>query len=617
MTGSSDIVVLCDVMVPMRDGVRLATDIYLPGTGAGPWPVLLERTPYNKRGTNHADRTLADPMPRSKPEMAAAFVAAGYAYVLQDCRGRFGSEGRFTKYVNEADDGIDTLDWLRRQPWCDGRIGTQGLSYCAHVQAAMASLGAPGVGAMVMDSGGFSSAYHSGIRQGGAFELKQLTWAFKHARLSPLTAADPARRAALAAQDLRAWMAVNPWRTGHSPLSAAPEYEEYVVSQWADECFNAGWRRPGLYARGHYDAFPDVPTLLISSWYDPYALAMPENFQGLTRLGRQASVRLIMGPWTHGQRSVSHAGEVDFGPAAPLDGNLAADYTALRTAFFDHHLRGRPDVPDPLPHPVSLFIMGGGPGGRDGAGRLRHGGHWRHFSHWPPREVTPTAFHLSADRALSAAPAAAGTLSWHHDPQQPVPSIGGAVASGGDIIQAGAFDQRERDGWLACPQPGRALADRPDLLSFRTAPLDRPVTLAGPVRARIHLSSSAVDTDIVLKLVDEYPGNPDGSAGFALNLCHGIIRARFRDGFERPQPMQPGQIYAIDIEMFPTANRFLPGHRIRLDVASSHFPHFDVNPGTATPAGQDPGRPVVAENRLYMGPSHPSHVLLPVLPDDA
>lgn len=608
------LIVLRDVMVTMRDGVRLATDIYVPGPGA--WPVLLERTPYNKRGTNHADRSKAQSVPRSKPEVAVDFVTAGYAYVLQDCRGRFASEGEFTKYVNEAEDGIDMLDWLRRQPWCDGRIGTLGLSYGAHTQAAMASLGAPGLGAMIMDSGGFASAYHSGIRQGGAYELKQLTWAVKHAALSPRTAADPARKAALAAQDLRNWMAVNPWRTGHSPISAAPEYEDYIVRQWADECFNSGWMWPGLYARGHYGAFPDIPILHVCSWYDPYALSTPQNFQGLSGNDRRAPGRLIMGPWTHGQRSVTHAGEVDFGPDATLDGTLASDYTALRRAFLDHHLLHRPDVPDPLPHPVSLFIMGGGPGGRNEQGRWRHGGRWRHFSAWPPVEAQTTAFHLSPDGGLITGAVEQGTRSWDHDPGNPVPSIGGAVASGGAIIPAGAYDQREREGWLACPQPGRALADRPDILVFRTPRLDRDMVVAGPIKVRLYLSSSAVDTDIVVKLVDEYPDAADGTPGFAMNLCHGIIRARFRDGFDRPRLMQPGQVHAFEIEMFPTANRFQAGHHIRLDVASSHFPHFDVNPGTGTLAGQDPGSPVIAHNTLHMGPLHPSHILLPLLPDE-
>ena len=207
--------VIRDVMVPMRDGVRLATDIYLPAGPSGPRSVILERTPYNKTGTSHADRTRARLEPFSKPEIAAQFARAGYVYVLQDCRGRYGSGGRFSKYLNEAEDGFDTLTWLADQPWCDGRIGMTGLSYSAHVQAAVAALGHPSLAALFMDSGGFSSGYHSGIRQGGAFELKQLTWAYRHALLAPATAADPVRRTALEAEvraanrELAAAIAVN------------------------------------------------------------------------------------------------------------------------------------------------------------------------------------------------------------------------------------------------------------------------------------------------------------------------------------------------------------------------------------------------------------------------
>lgn len=169
---------IANVMVPMRDGVHLATDIYLPaGADHNAVPVLLERTPYDKGGTNHADFSVADPVPRSKPAIAADFAAHGYAFVLQDCRGRYGSQGVFRKYMAEAEDGADTIAWIMQQPWCNGRIGTLGLSYGAHVQAALATLDPPGLAAMFLDSGGFSSAYHSGIRQGGAYELKQLTGA--------------------------------------------------------------------------------------------------------------------------------------------------------------------------------------------------------------------------------------------------------------------------------------------------------------------------------------------------------------------------------------------------------------------------------------------------------
>src|SRR5690606_9971584 len=219
--------------------------------------------------------------------------------------------------LNEQSDGVDTLSWIRAQPWCDGRVGTLGLSYGAHVQTALAAAGPEGLGAMFVDSGGFSSAFHSGIRQGGAFELKQLTWALKHARLAPATAADPLRRAALEAADIRAWARISPWTPGHSAVSAAPEYEAYVVEQWRRECFDSFWRRPELYARGHYERFPDVPMVFMSSWYDPYALTATENFAALSKRKR-GPVRLVMGPWTHGQRSVRHAGAVDFGPAATL-----------------------------------------------------------------------------------------------------------------------------------------------------------------------------------------------------------------------------------------------------------------------------------------------------------
>ena len=174
-------------------------------------------------------------MPVSKPEIAAQFVAAGYAYVLQDCRGRYGSEGTFTKYLAEGEDGEDTLAWILQQPWCNGQVGTLGLSYCAHVQAALACGNPPGLGAMFLDCGGFSSAYQGGIRQGGAYELKQLTWALKQAVADAEQKGDEQRARALRAQDIRAWMDVR-WRKGQSPVAAAPDYESYILEQWDEEC---------------------------------------------------------------------------------------------------------------------------------------------------------------------------------------------------------------------------------------------------------------------------------------------------------------------------------------------------------------------------------------------
>ncbi|MGH7071664.1 MAG: CocE/NonD family hydrolase [Acetobacteraceae bacterium] len=189
-------------MVAVRDGVRLATDIYLP-EGSGPFPALLERTPYDRHLPGRSEITARDPNPLSRAAIAAFFADAGYAVVYQDCRGRYGSEGRFTKYLGEAEDGFDTASWLIRQPFCDGRIGTFGLSYAAHTQAALGALDPPGLVAQVLDCGGFADAWQSGIRQSGAFELKQVTWAFKQAALSPEADRDPVLRAALAGEDIR------------------------------------------------------------------------------------------------------------------------------------------------------------------------------------------------------------------------------------------------------------------------------------------------------------------------------------------------------------------------------------------------------------------------------
>lgn len=615
-TPPADVHVTHDVMVTMRDGVRLAMDIYRPAVAgapiATPLPVLLERTPYDKLGTNHGDRTRDDPIPKSKPELAVAFVRGGYVVAIQDCRGRYASEGVFEKYLSEGPDGYDTIAWLADQPWCDGRVATYGLSYSAHVQSAAACLAPPALAAMFLDSGGFSSAYHSGIRQGGAFELKQATWAYKHALLSPETQRNPARLAALEAQDLKAWFKQMPWSEGHSPLSAAPEYEKYLLEQWRNGLFGPYWTQNGIYARGAYDSYADVPMAHMSSWYDPYSVTATENF---TRLAarKRSPVKLILGPWTHGQRSVTHAGDVDFGPEATLDGALAENYVALRLAWFDAWLKPGAEAKDPLP-PVSLFVMGGGSGRKTPEGRLDHGGHWRSETSWPPQDVSVTDYFLSEAGALTTKPQAAQEAfrEYVHDPLNPVPTIGGAIASGAPLMEPGAYDQREAPHIFGCKAPYRALRDREDLLVFETPPLESDVEVIGPICARLFVSSDSVDTDFTVKLIDVHPPSEDYPEGFAMNLSHGILRARYREGFDREAWMTPGEIYLIEVEAFPTANRFVRGHRIRLDVASSNFPHFDVNPNTDEPEGYG-FAPRRARNRVYMDARRPSRLLLPIV----
>ena len=612
-----DVVLTSDVMVRVRDGVRLATDVYRPARGGKPvngrFPVILERTPYGKTVVSRSELSLADPVPKSRAEVAAFFVRRGYVVIYQDCRGRYASEGKFVKYLSDGADGFDTCAWIVRQPWCDGKIGTMGLSYAAHTQGALGSADAPGVAAMFLDSGGFSNAYQGGIRQGGAFELKQVTWAYGAALESPEVTRDPVRLKALKAVDLRAWFARMPWTKGQSPLSAAPEYEDYVFDQWRHGDFDAYWKQMGIYAEGFYDQFRDAPMTHISAWYDPYPRTATENYIGLSKR-KKGPVRLILGPWTHGDRSLTYAGDVDFGPAATLDGNLAADFLTLRLRWFDCWLKGI-DNGVARESPVRLFVMGGGSGRRNAAGRLDHGGRWRAERDWPIPDARPTAYFLNRGGALSTEPPAAEIepLVYDFDPDRPVPSIGGTITSGKPIMVGGAFDQVEGPRFFGSRAPFRPLSERSDVLSFQTEPLAEDIEVTGPVTARLHFASDGPDTDFTLKLIDVYPPNEDYPSGFAMNVTDGIVRARYRRSWAHPNPLTPGQPDEVTIAAFPTSNLFKAGHRIRVDISSSNFPHFDVNPNTGAPEGEGVARRV-ARNMIFVDSTRPSAVTLPIIP---
>ncbi len=605
-----DTVFIADVMVPMRDGVHLATDVTLPARDGkalpGPFPTLLYRTPYDKGVARKSEISVADPEPRTNAEIAKGLARAGFAVMNQDCRGRYGSEGVFRKYIGEGRDGFDTLDWARGQSWCSGRFGTFGLSYSAHVQTALALEKPDGLDAMFLDSGGFWNAYQGGVRRGGAFELKQATWAMKHAALSP-AARDPVVAAALAQEDVRDWFGAMPWRSGVSPLRHVPEYESYLFEQWDHCAFDDYWTVPEFYAAPHYATLAQRPVFLISGWFDPYAQTMLEHYRGLRAAGGHAE--LVMGPWLHGRRSQTHAGDVDFGPGSVLDDQIAPDYETLRLDWFRRHLQGEGQAMAPS---ARWFAMGGGPGTRNPEGRRQHDGAWRSDPAWPPTNSHRHDLFLSGGGGLAGAVPAAREIVLRTDPGAPVPTIGGAVTSGEPVMEGGAFDQVPGLDTFGARTPFLPLAARADVLVFATEPLESELEIAGPVTLHIGLTTDVPDLDLTAKLIDWAPASVDYPKGYAMNLTDGILRLRYRDDWSAPTLLEPGQRYDVVVELLPVAARFAKGHRIRLDIAGSNFPKFDVNPQTGEPESTARGRRI-AHSRLQFGGERPAKLSLQVL----
>ncbi len=612
-----DFIVARDVMVAMRDGVKLATDIYRPALGGmavdGRFPVILERTPYGKTEVSRSEIDAGMTASRSRPEVAAWFVRQGYIVAYQDCRGRYASEGEFVKYLSDGEDGYDTVAWLAAQPWCNGKVATMGLSYAAHTQGSLACLNPPALAAMVIDSGAFSNAYLSGIRSGGAFEMKQVTWAFNQAKESPLAKANPAVRAALDAENLIEWFKVMPWKPGFSPVRWVPDYEHYLFAQWTHGAFDDYWKQLGIYAEGYYQQFADVPQIHMSSWYDAYVRTATDNYVALSKTKR-GPVRLILGPWTHGDRAKTYAGDVDFGAAATIDDNLAPHWRAFRLRWFDHWVKGVANGVDAEPA-VRLFLMGGGSGRRNADGRLDHGGRWIAGADWPLPQAKFTNYYLHADGRLDPArPAAnAAPRAYDFDPADPVPTMGGPLTSGAPVFEGGAFDQCEDARFFGVRHPGLPLAARHDVLAFETPPLAEEVAVIGPITVRLFVASNCVDTDFTAKLIDVHPPNADYPRGFAMNLCDGILRCRYRKSWEKPALMKPGTAYEIAIEPFATANLFKAGHRIRLDISSSNFPRYDVNPNTGEPEGRAQTKRI-ATNTVFVDRKRASHITLPIVP---
>jgi hypothetical protein len=592
-----DVIRRQDVMVAARDGTLLATDIYRPGRAETPTderlPVLLHRTPYDK----------SDPATVS---IAQALAKHGYVVVVQDTRGRHHSHGVFEKYYSfDAYDGYDAIEWAARQPFCDGKVGMYGTSYAAHTQADAAKLAPPHLRALLLNMGGMSNAWDHSVRYDGAFEMgRQLTWAWSQALED---AKDPITKGVLTKEDVTAWYSALPLRKGLSPLAVAPNYEGYYLEEATRSDYGAHWDTLGMQWEKFYAQTADIPMMHVGGWYDIYLRGTIENWRRLGAL-KKAPMRLVIGPWTHHGNTVTFAGDVDFGAAAAIK-----DFdTSFHLAWFDFHLKGIKTAAS-TQAPVRYFLMGTGDGHRDSAGRLYHGGEWRDSTVWPPAESRAAAFYLHGDGSLDRhAPSAAEPAKsvFQFDPAHPVPTIGGGVSK---RLKDGAYDQRERPDMPGSRPPYLPLRARSDVLVFESEVLKQDAVLAGPVEVTLFAASTATDTDFTAKLIDVYPPSADFPTGFDMNLTDGIVRASYRDHSETRQLLVPGKIYSIVVRPFDTANVIKKGHRIRLDISSSNFPRFDVNPNSGEPLGAS-RLLQIAENSIYHDPAHPSAVKLFLMP---
>jgi uncharacterized protein len=519
-----------DVPVPLPDGTTLRADLWRPAGGA-PAPVLLQRTPYDK-GFALVVQGGLDP---------ARAVAAGYAVVVQDVRGRYASDGTFEPFADEAADGAATIAWLAGQPFCDGRVATYGGSYAGATQLLAAAGGAPALRAMLPHV--TTADYHGGwMYEGGAFQLGfALPWARNLAGGELERRKERGEDVAALQERLDAELAdpVPAYRRlplVDQPLLAelAPYYLDWLAHPARDAYWGARSARDGLAALA-------VPALHLGGWHDVFlggTLATYEDLVGRSAAGQ----RLVVGPWAHAGWGDA-VGEVIYGPEAS---RYALDMTDLHLTFFEDALNGGGSTEAP---PVRIFVMGSN--------------RWRDEDAWPLARARTRPLHLRADGRLTWEPPATGegARGYVYDPADPVPTSGGRTLMPGHEASI-ALGQRDQ----------RPIEARPDVLVYTSAPLERALEVTGHVRLVLHAASSAADTDWTAKLVDVQPD------GRALSVTDGIVRARYRDGAERL--LEPGRPERYEIEVGATSIVFAPGHRIGLEVSSSNFPRFDRNPNT-------------------------------------
>jgi putative CocE/NonD family hydrolase len=599
-----DVAVTHDVMIAMRDGVHLAADLYRPAAGgvpsAGRFPALLLRTPYNKsvRAASFADY----------------FASRGYVVVVEDVRGRYASEGRWRPLYDDGADGYDTAHWIGEQGWSDGGIGTLGTSYEGATQHSLAIAGAPFVKTMI-PLFSMSDVGRYGLRHNGAFELRWFNWVFSlgdpggtpNLTAAARAASDPAAAPALAdlVNHVGEYVRALPLRAGTTPLKFAPDYEKWLIEAMSHGGGDPVYTAMGVDVPDHRADYKDVPVYHVTGWYDSWSLQVANlNFVTL-RASKKSLQRLVVGPWVHSSPGLSYAGEAQFTPDAAIDLN------AFELRWFDHWLKGTDNGVEREP-PVRIYVMGGGDAHKTPEGRVFVGGHWREEEEWPLSRARAISYYLHGGGVLSPeSPKAHAPITYRFDPSHPVPTLGGNLSSQGALASNGAADQRCRPELWTCTDSA-PLSARDDVLVFQTAPLDRDLEVTGRLVVTLWAASDAPDTDFTAKLIDVYPPNADFPHGIDLNVGDSIVRARYRNGPIAAAPLKRGVPARFTIELYPTSLVFQRGHRIRLDISSSNFPRFDVNPNTGEPLNDNRSLRV-AENSIYLDPAHPSHIVLPVV----
>jgi len=553
----SKIEIRTNVMIPMRDGVKLAANIALPNP-EGKFPVIIVRTPYGKgNGENDDGRYHA---------------ARGYAFVIQDCRGTGKSGGEWHPGVHERADGLDTHEWVLAQPWCNGTIGTTGGSYLGYTQWIVAPDAGDSLKAMFTivplmdwhtDSGYIGGALALGTMMGWGTEM-----------LRP-------KEGEGAGVDLENWDWDKAYR--HLPLSTWDDvvgFEVPFLRDWvAHPTPDSYWAQMSVVDR--LDGVR-VPNITLSGWFDIFVQQGLDHVTTVMKTSRSDVARrnqhLIIGPWGHGPNWF--VGEVDFGSNAGLD------VEGLQNRWFDHWLKGEDTDVEQLP-PYRIFVMGRN--------------EWRDEQEWPLERTQYTSYYLhsggsanslNGDGTLSTVkPDEEPADSYVYDPDNPVPTNGGCLLFGEDF---GPQDQTE-------------VEKREDVLVFTSDVLDEELEVTGPVKVVLYAASSAPDTDWTAKLVDVFPD------GRPFNFCDGIIRARYRESADNPTLIEPGKVYRYEIDLWATSNVFLPGHRIRVEISSSNFPRFDRNPNTGHEFGAD-AELQKATQTVYHDAQRPSHILLPLIP---